>query len=84
MVSGGEPLIHPGILQLLKGLRGHNVSLFTNGTLINESNYRDIADCCQEVQISFEGVTQEAYERIRGRGNYNKALHAIELLKPQA
>ena len=81
VVSGGEPLIHPGTLQLLKGLRGHNVSLFTNGTLINESNYRDIADCCQEVQISFEGVTQEAYERIRGRGNYNKALHAIELLK---
>lgn len=81
VVSGGEPLIHRGTLQLLKGLRGHNVSLFTNGVLINESNYRDIADCCQEVQISFEGVTQEAYERIRGRGNYNKALHAIELLK---
>lgn len=81
VVSGGEPLIHPDILQLLKGLRGHNVSLFTNGTLINENNYRDIADCCQEIQISFEGVSQEAYERIRGRGNYEKALHAIELLK---
>lgn len=81
VVSGGEPLIHPGILQLLKGLKGHNVSLFSNGTLINEDNYEFIADCCQEVQISFEGVTQEVYERIRGRGNYNKALHAIELLK---
>lgn len=81
VVSGGEPLIHPGILQLLRGLRGHNVSLFTNGTLINEDNYKTIADCCQEVQISFEGVTREAYERIRGRGNYNKALHAIELLQ---
>lgn len=81
VVSGGEPLIHIGLMQLLKGLKGHNVSLFTNGTLINEDNYIDIADCCQEVQISFEGVTQEAYERIRGRGNYNKAIHAIELLK---
>lgn len=81
VVSGGEPLIHPGIMQLLKGLKGHNVSLFTNGTLINEDNYRTIADCCQEVQISFEGVTQTVYEGIRGRGNYNKALHAIELLK---
>ena len=81
VVSGGEPLIHQGILQMLKGLKGHNVSLFSNGTLINEENYEIIADCCQEVQISFEGVTQEAYERIRGRGNYNKALHAIDLLK---
>lgn len=81
VVSGGEPLVHPGILQLLKGLKGHNVSLFSNGALINENNYAIIADCCQEVQISFEGVTQDAYERIRGRGNYNKALHAIELLK---
>ena len=81
VVSGGEPLVHPGILQLLKGLKGHNVSLFSNGALINENDYAIIADCCQEVQISFEGVTQDAYERIRGRGNYNKALHAIELLK---
>jgi len=81
VVSGGEPLIHSGVLKLLQGLQGHNVSLFTNGTLIDESNYRLIADCCQEVQISFEGVTPDFYERIRGRGNYAKALHAIELLK---
>lgn len=81
VVSGGEPLVHPDIIQLLEGLRGHNVSLFTNGTLLNEDNYKIIAGCCQEVQISFEGVTQEAYERIRGRGNYAKVLHAIELLK---
>ena len=59
----------------------HNVSLFTNGTLINENNYKTIAECCQEIQISVEGVTQEPYERIRGRGNYAKALHAIDLLK---
>lgn len=81
VVSGGEPLIHPDTIQLLKGLKGHNVSLFTNGTLINENNYAVIAECCQEVQISFEGVTQESYEKIRGKGNYVKALHAIELLK---
>ena len=81
VVSGGEPLIHTGTIQLLEGLRDHNVSLFTNGTLINENNYKTIAECCQEIQISFEGVTQEPYERIRGRGNYAKALHAIDLLK---
>ena len=81
VVSGGEPLVHHDIIRLLQGLKGHNVSLFTNGTLINEDNYETIADCCQEVQISFEGVTQDAYEKIRGKGNYSKALHAIELLK---
>lgn len=81
VVSGGEPLIHYDAIRLLRGLKGHNVSLFTNGTLINEDNYKIIADCCQEVQISFEGVTQTTYEKIRGTGNYGKALHAIELLK---
>ena len=81
VVSGGEPLIHHDTIKLLQGLKGHNVSLFTNGTLINEGNYKTIADCCQEVQISFEGITQAAYERIRGYGNYNKTMHAIELLK---
>lgn len=81
VVSGGEPLVHPGTLRLLEGLKEHNISLFTNGTLINEDNYKTIAECCQEVQISFEGVTKEVYEKIRGKGNYTKALHAIELLK---
>lgn len=80
VISGGEPLMHPNIFNLLQGLKGHNVTLFTNGTLINENNYKIIADCCQEVQISFEGVTQNIYEKIRGSGNYKKALHAIELL----
>lgn len=81
VVSGGEPLIHREIMRLLQGIKDHNVSLFTNGTLINDDNYEIIANCCQEVQISFEGVTQTVYESIRGSGNYEKALHAIELLK---
>ena len=81
VVSGGEPLIHPRIMLLLQGIKDHNVSLFTNGTLINDDNYEAIADCCKEVQISFEGVTRPVYESIRGCGDYEKALHAIELLK---
>lgn len=81
VVSGGEPLIHKEALKLLKGLKNHHVSLFTNGTLINEDNYKVIADSCEEVQISFEGVTELVYEKIRGKGNYKKAFHAIELLK---
>lgn len=81
VVSGGEPLVHPDILRLLAGLKGHTVCMFTNGTLINEANYKTIAECCQEVQISFEGVSREVYEKIRGRGNYDKALRALELLK---
>lgn len=81
VVSGGEPLVHRDTIRLLQKLKGHNISLFTNGTLVNEDNYEIIADCCQEVQISFEGVTQAAYEKIRGSGNYIKALHAIDLLK---
>lgn len=81
VVSGGEPLVHPRILELLRGLAQQNVTLFTNGTMINESNYLTISECCKEVQISFEGITEPVYESIRGKGNFRKVLHAIDLLK---
>lgn len=80
VISGGEPLIHPNIFELLEGISNHNIILFTNGSLINEKNIELIAKYCNEVQISFEGVTKECYENIRGH-SFNKVMESIELLK---
>lgn len=81
VISGGEPLTYENIEDLLRGLKENYIILFTNGTLISEKNIDLIAECCDEVQISFEGVDKEFYSKIRGEQNYDKVLHAIQLLK---
>lgn len=81
VVSGGEPLIYKNIEVLLKAVKDNYVILFTNGSLISEKNIELIVECCDEVQVSFEGVSKEYYSLVRGKQNYTKALHALELLK---
>ena len=81
VVSGGEPLTYLNFESLLKGIKGNHVILFTNGSLITDKNIDLICDYCDEVQISFEAVSKEYYGLIRGEQNYEKVLHAIELLK---
>lgn len=81
VISGGEPLTYKDIESLLRGILRNYVILFTNGSLISETNINLIAECCDEVQISFEGISRKYYSLIRGKQNYDKVLHAIELLK---
>ncbi|MDY5822408.1 MAG: radical SAM protein [Helicobacter sp.] len=80
-ISGGEPLLHKNIFSLLEGLRGHKVSLFTNGILINESIIDKLQPLVSNIQISMEGISAEKYEQNRGYGNYKKVLQAINLIK---
>lgn len=81
VVSGGEPLTYSQIEKLLNGIKRNHIILFTNGSLISEKNIDFICDCCDEIQISFEAVSKDYYSLIRGEKNYDRVLHAIELLK---
>ena len=81
VVSGGEPLTYRYIGDLLKAIKNNYIIMFTNGSMISEGNIEVIAECCDEVQISFEGVSKEYYSLVRGKQNYDRALHAIDLLK---
>ena len=81
VISGGEPLVYKDFLFLLESLKENDITLFSNGTLINQKNYQKICDICKEVQLSFEGVTKEKYEEVRGRGNFEKVMTTISLLK---
>ena len=83
VISGGEPFMFPDLIHLLKRISNNKITLFTNGTLINESNYKLICKYCNEVQISFEGISEYNYEQIRGKGNYKKTRKTIELLKSE-
>ena len=80
-VTGGEPLVLPGImdvLALLKG-KGFEVSLLTNGTLVDGEKARRLADLLDSAQVSVEGP-ERVHDAIRGRGNLAKAMRGAELL----
>ncbi len=81
VVSGGEPLTYSHLKELLLAIKQNYVILFTNGSLISEKNIDVISECCDEVQVSFEGVSKEYYAKVRGAANYQRALNALDLLK---
>lgn len=82
-ISGGEPTIHPNILEIIKEIRKREITpfLLTNGIKITKEFAQQIKDAgCNLVQISLEG-TEETNDNIRGKGVFKKALEAINILK---
>lgn len=82
-ISGGEPLLHPEFFKISEFLRSHNVSLKveTNGLLIN----REVAILFaklgfRSVQVSVDGATPQAFERLRLKGNWQKTIDACKYL----
>ncbi len=82
-VTGGEPLLHPGLFPALdEAFRlGLNVLLTTNGTLITE----DLADALSArpfrcVSVSFDGPDPASHDLVRGPGAFVRALEGLERL----
>lgn len=83
-LTGGEPLMRkdfPEIYRYAKS-KGFLVSVFTNGTLIQE----EIANLWQElppqfIEISYHGLGEKSFEGITQRkGSHEKCLRGIKLL----
>lgn len=83
-LTGGEPLLHPDIFDIVKYIKqkGFFLTLKTNGTLINEDNVKYIKEYIDHIILTKYGCSKGIYERItRIPGSYNKYLHALELLQ---
>lgn len=82
ILSGGEPLMRPDIFAISRRAKaqGFYVGLSTNGTLINQSSIRDIADVGYDyVGISIDG-TRETHDRFRRKqGAFDESLNGIRL-----
>jgi radical SAM protein with 4Fe4S-binding SPASM domain len=84
-LTGGEPLLHPRIFDIMKYARKKRLSilLFTNGTLI----VPHIAQKLQflpvyKVAVSVDGPDAQIHDGIRGvEGAFQKTLRGIILLK---
>jgi len=82
-ISGGEPLLCPHIFDVCEFIRNSNISLKieTNGEFIDKETAKKFAELkMRSVQISLDGATVGAHEKLRLRGDWEKAVTACKLL----
>lgn len=82
--TGGEAFLRNDIFEIggfAKKL-GFNVTVASNGTLIDTKNIRKIANNFSSVTISLDGMARETHDYIRGvKGVYDRAMKSIDLLE---
>lgn len=84
VLTGGEPLCHPDFDHVYRHAKrlGLLVSVFTNGTLIDETRARLFAELAPlRVEVTLQALDRKVYERItRVPGSYRQARSGIDLL----
>jgi len=77
LITGGEPLMHPGFKEINAKLPefAFRKILFTNGVMLTESALRSLN--VHEIQISVDGL-ERSHDALRGAGTYQKAISAIK------
>ena len=82
--SGGEPLLHPHFFELLGRFKGRGVGLKveTNGQHLDRGNCLRLAAAeVKAVQLSMDGVSEEAVQRLRPQASLKKVLDGIRGLR---
>ena len=81
-ISGGEPFIREDTLEIIEYIasKGCLVSLTDNGTLLNDSQLKSLADIKNlGITFSIDGP-KEIHDRIRGKGMYERTTNNIKKL----
>lgn len=82
IITGGEPLLHPQLEDILNILYKKRIEfdICTNGLLLNEKKLDTFIDMgLREISISLDG-DKKSHEKIRGSNTYNKVINTIEIL----
>lgn len=83
-LTGGEPLLHPYINEILEIVKNEELRLVveTNGTLCTSELAKKLAACANPyVSVSIDGATAETHEWVRGiRGCFDTAVNGIRNL----
>ena len=82
IVSGGEPLMHPHLREILESVRPvtNEIVLATNGTLVNSSNVVWITELIDAVTLSFDSNDAAKFAEFRGQSNVlNRVDNALRL-----
>lgn len=80
-IGEGEPLLNPDFVRMLKYAKnkGFETDLFTNGTLIDRSNVKDLVANLNQIHFSVDGAKKETYEAIRKGANFENTMNNISL-----
>ena len=80
IIAGGEPFLLPGLLDLCKEFKNRFFIILTNGTIINDEDYKKLKRYGNiAVIVSIEGGAEQTDNR-RGRGVYEKAMNTSKHL----
>lgn len=83
ILTGGEPLLRPDILDLLRGLQAadpqHHVlrCLNTNGYNVTSELAWELVGLADEARVSLDGL-RERNDAVRGAGSFDAAIQALE------
>ena len=79
--SGGEIALRKDLYEILKHSYDLGISneILTNGTLWNAELVQKVVPLISRVQISIDGYDEATNSRIRGNGNFSRALNAVTL-----
>ncbi len=84
MLTGGEPLLHPRLFDIIELIRLHSMScmLFTNGTLLTKEVVTALKGRVLSVTVSIDGAVPETHDSFRGVPNsFEKTVKAVKMLK---
>ncbi len=84
ILSGGEPLLRPDIFDISRHAKdmGFYVGLSTNGTMVDESNIKQIADIGYDyVGISIDGLRETHDYFRRKQGAFDESMHGLRLCR---
>lgn len=83
-LTGGEPLLHPNILEILSVAKNEKLvlNIETNGILVDDKFILSLKECKTPfISVSLDGAGAEIHEWMRGvPGSFTKAIRSIQLL----
>lgn len=80
-LTGGEPLMCPEYLDILRYLRTRGVAVGTifSGAGLTDDIVRSVSEYVDMVQISLDGSSKETHDFVRNRkGSFDEAINAIK------
>ncbi|MDJ0784213.1 MAG: mycofactocin radical SAM maturase [Desulfosarcinaceae bacterium] len=82
-IGGGEPFMRPDFLDLMDYAhqKGMVTCISTNGTLIDRETARRLDHPLVYIQVSLDGASPGSNDPIRGKGSFDKVLHALDCLR---
>jgi radical SAM protein with 4Fe4S-binding SPASM domain len=86
--SGGEPTLHPQLMEILEGARGlrnWKVKLLTNGFMAGEeggeARLMEICKLVDDVQVSIDGNNKSTHDLARGVvGSFERACKTVRIV----